>query len=158
MRWCAHVRKSTNCNITMTVVGIVRFVSLRVLLFHHNVSAMVNKPHLRLFASVATVLLFACVHASSYTTYLIGRKTLPGCDFGKGNTCAVKVDMPGPPEEGAEFVGVVDIDYSTASTVSSNVRVALPRDPLQFQQAYGIVVKAVWYTTDGSPCPIPSTP
>lgn len=119
---------------------------------------MTTTSHARLLATVALMTVLAVGQASSYTTYLIGRKTLPGCDFGKGNTCAVKVDMPGPPEEGAEIVGVVDIDYSTAVSLGNNVHVALPRNPNQFAESSGIVIRSIWYTTDGTPCPIPTAP
>jgi len=110
-----------------------------------------------IIAAAAATFIFATAIASSYPAYFIGRKTLAGCDWDKGNTCCIKVDLPGPPEM-PEFRGVVEIDYSTAISLGPSLQVALPRDPLQFNEEYGVVVQAVWYTTDGSPCPVPTNP
>lgn len=113
-----------------------------------------------MIAAALAAFIFATETASSYPAFFVGRKTLAGCDWDKGNTCCIKVDLPGPPEipEVPELQGVVEIDYSTAVPLGPNLRVALPRDPLIFNEDFGVVVHAVWYTTDGSPCPIPSNP
>jgi hypothetical protein len=113
------------------------------------------KRFLFIVAAAILVATFSTTVASSYPAFFIGRKTLAGCDWDKGNTCCIKVDLPGPPEM-PEFRGVVEIDYSTAISLGPSLQVALPLDPLQFNEEYGVVVQSIWYTTDGSPCPMPT--
>jgi hypothetical protein len=113
----------------------------------------------RFSLSIAIAFVFTSsigVHFSSaYPAYLIGRKTLPGCDWDQGNTCVVKVDLPGPPEQGAEFVGEVSIDYSTATQLGDSFYIASPSNANQYYSAYGMTIVSIWYKTDGTPCPIP---
>ncbi len=106
--------------------------------------------------TIVIVLLFVGFEsASAYVYYLIGKRSLPGCDFDAANTCVVKVEAPGP-EEPVNIVGEANIDYSTSTQVGSVLFMALPTDAQQFRSTYGFTMVTIWYTTDGSPCPIPN--
>ena len=105
--------------------------------------------------ATAVVMLLGFEAASAYTAYLLGRKTLPGCDFGQGNTCVVKIDLPGPPEIPESWTGEADIDYNTATEVGTNHYVAASSNPTEFLNQYDFTILAIWYKTDGTSCPIP---
>lgn len=99
---------------------------------------------------------FSTEAASAYVTYLTGRMTLPGCAVNYGNTCVIKVDMPGPPEEGAEITGTADINTATTTQISSHVFVSSPANPQAFYSQGCTTILSIWHTDDNSPCPIPN--
>ncbi len=107
--------------------------------------------------TVTLLLVATGTTAFSYIAYVTGRKTLPGCNFGEGVSCVGKFDLPGPPETPGEVLsGTALIDTASSVQVSGTLYVAPPVDPYQFVGQNGGVLQAIWYTTDGSPCPIPN--
>lgn len=117
--------------------------------------ALFKKLFVNIFM-LALLLAFSAESASAYVAYLIGRKTLPGCAFNEGNTCVVKIELPGPPEEGAEIVGEAHINYNTTMQIRSVLFVSQPANPSQFVISLGFTMVSIWHTSDGSPCPIPN--
>lgn len=108
---------------------------------------------------VAVTIVLLCTSIApvfSYTAYVLGRKTLPGCSPNEGVTCVLELDLPGPPENPGIFSGEALIDYNTATQVSGVLYVAEPVNPYQFVSEFGFTINAIWYTSDGSPCPIPN--
>jgi len=111
---------------------------------------------MRLPFFILLLVILSVAESNSYTAYKLGKWTYPGCDarYG-GNTCVVTIQLPGPPEQGAPPV-LVNVDTSTITQVNGVVKVALPTDPYQLNWWNSAVITGVWFTTDGSPCPIPN--
>ena len=110
-----------------------------------------------IFAIAISFAVMSSVTASAYVEYIVGTMTISGCDYTdpSGADCIIKIEKHGPAPEGEEITdGVVAIDNSSATQVSGVIYVALPDNPYQWSNC-NMTILSVFYTTDGSTCPIP---
>ena len=113
--------------------------------------------NMKLVILAAVLFVAGGLTSNAYVEYWTGKMTYPGCDYTSTvKNCVIKVDIVGPPRQHGEMTGTnVDIDTSTETHVSGVVWVALPDDPYQWWAADSVIISNVWWTSDGSPCPIP---
>jgi len=115
-----------------------------------------KKNHVFLYLAIVLLLAsFSDVHA--YTYYILGKWETRGCVTRiQGNTCVVKCELPGPPEEGAEpsLTNDTDIDYTTEVELpGGGVFLALPVSNTDPGLPSGSVILNVKYTKNGTPVP-----
>jgi|GEM_PF-2085303 len=113
---------------------------------------------MRLSILMLFVTILCTLPSYSYPAYILGKQTYPGCDTRNGgNSCVIKIELPGPPAPMLPAPSVVvNIDQNTITHVSGVIYVAAPADPNQLAEwSSGAVILSVWYTSDDSPCPIP---